>query len=209
MTRNPPMSEAKPQRSIILSADEVRAVLAGRKVRIRRPMKLPDNVNTKYLAKWAWDGRPGKYAGYGHKDGFVPLNPSGGIATHAFHRHHILCPYGRRGDQLRVREAFEISPSPGCSFGEYMMGKKHTLTYRADNTTLNTSGLSVNGGGICMDVGSLASEYPMERYGQWRSPALMPAWATRLWPKIKSIRVEKTEAGIWEWVLDVTKASHP
>ena len=68
----------------------VNAILEGRKTQTRRVMTFPHNVDVAILARW----HHGKYGGYGVKEGFVPLNSMGGIATKAFHDHHVLCPYG-------------------------------------------------------------------------------------------------------------------
>jgi hypothetical protein len=45
----------------------------------RHRWKLPSNV-TPAVARWHF----GWYYGYGSKESWIPLNPMGGIATHAF-----------------------------------------------------------------------------------------------------------------------------
>lgn len=51
--------------------------------------ELPSNVNPKVtLSRW----HKGRYCGYGDPDGWVPLNPGGGIATRAFDDHSVRFP---------------------------------------------------------------------------------------------------------------------
>ncbi len=63
-----------------LNANEVNQVLR------KHGYKLPPNcLPLRMISAWHF----GKYYGYGTKDGWTPLNSSGGIATKAFHDHSV------------------------------------------------------------------------------------------------------------------------
>lgn len=165
------------ERSVIFSADNVKAILAGRKFQTRRVMKPqpiwdgPDIEDD----RWYWPSVESPRAVW--RQGEWNALP-------------VFCPYGKPGDRLWVREVYEVSPSPGCSFGDFMMGRKHTVTYRAGGSR-DLNGYSEVGGGMCIDVSSDAGDYPMEKYGIWRSPIHMPRWASRITLEIKGVRVQR------------------
>ena len=89
-------------RPIIMRAEEVRAILDGRKTQFRRPIK-PNPI------PFGTDARP--------------WMPVGGV-----HQDRWLCPHGQPGDRLWVRETWMIGTMLGMHRGQ----ERPIAIYRAD-----------------------------------------------------------------------------
>lgn len=100
------------------------------------------------------------------------------------------CPYGRPGDLLWVREAWKVQPTPGCTFGDAMMGRKLSVFY-GDETRKDFKGGAVNASGCHIDFSAL--DYSPDRYGIWRPSIYMPRWASRLTLRITDVRVQRVQ----------------
>jgi hypothetical protein len=97
------------------------------------------------------------------------------------------------GDIIYVKEKFMISPSDGCSFGEFMRGSKLTVFYENGSVSKNIDN-DMSGwlyGQFNGHISAVRNEYNSDYYGLWRSERFMPEWASRVFLKIKSVKIEK------------------
>ena len=81
------------ERPILMNAVSVQALLAGRKTMTRRVIK-PQPPNDGRARSWIWD-----------INGEHP-RPALGWIDDADHRCAAVCPYGRAGDRLWVKETW-------------------------------------------------------------------------------------------------------
>lgn len=131
------------ERPILFSGPMVRAIQEGRKTQTRRVVWHPLALHAKLIlgphdGEW-WD--------------CVQQDDTGG---------QILCPYGKPGDRLWVRETWR------CHGGREYEYQKHqpSIRYRADSDL----------------VDAVSAE--------WRRSIHMPRWASRITLEIVSVRVE-------------------
>lgn len=104
------MSTAVRERPIVLSAEEVWAVLEGRQTQIRRAVKpQPPELDSDF--EWAIsvddDGRWQFVCEKEHPPG---VDHPGGIERHLWRS--LECPFGRPGDRLWMRSSFEVRYVP-------------------------------------------------------------------------------------------------
>lgn len=157
------------ERSIIMRAESVRAILAGRKTQTRRV------VTTRIPAH-----RPEVFAWFAPRitenkalEGLWCRDESG---TPEF---LARCPYGAPGDRLWVRESFRFA----CAHSD---DDTLCIAYRASQDGLNI-GLIVNN--IPRPSGITAPPHSRE----WLSPLHMPRWASRLTLEITDVRVQRLQ----------------
>ena len=128
------------ERPILFNVDMVRALLDGRKTQTRRIVKPTKDRN-------------------GSGCQLAPCEIAGEVNGGDY----SLCPYGRPGDQLWVREAFEVG-----------LCTESTLAYRATHKPSD------------LDEGWYE---PIK----WRPSIHMPRWASRITLEIVSVRVERLQ----------------
>lgn len=129
------------ERPIIFNAEMVRAILDGRKTQTRRIVGnvQPDNCLT--LRK--------------------PTKTKGGTYTHVIDApKHGLCPFGKVGDRLWVRETFAAG-----------LCTKSTMAYRATHKSRDL-------------------EEGWDEVIKWQPSIHMPRWACRIMLEITDVRVE-------------------
>jgi len=170
---------------IIMQGWGVRGIIDGRKTQTRR-------VITRILGK----GRVTEF-GPSTTRGYDWHFRDRHMRWHDVHTPWLMerCPYGKPGDLLWVRETWKVQPTPGCSFGDSMMGRKLSVFYK-DETRRDFVGEAINGPGIHVDIAAL--DYDPMKYGIWRPSIHMPKWAARLWLRLTDVRVER--------VQDITEA---
>jgi len=128
-------------KSITFNADMVKVSLAGNKRQTRRPLKnqpLEHADTPRMFANGKW-------------------------LFHYNNETEYVCPYGKVGDTLWVRETFQVG-----------LCTKSSIAYRA---THNPSDL----------------EEGQDEIIKWKSPIHMPQWASRISLKITDIRIEKIQ----------------
>jgi len=148
------------ERPVIFNSEMVRAILDGRKTQTRRTIANVGSDNCIPLQK--------------------PTKTKDGIYTHVMDAPgHDLCPFGRVGDRLWVREAYQ---GPLFNFDQMETYLEDTskferpefCEYRAD--------------------GDKTPEYydadDNLRYG-WKPSIHMPRWASRITLEIAAVRVER------------------
>lgn len=139
-------------RPIIFGSESVKAILEGRKTQTRRVVK----------------DAPADWMGYkfhqmvGRIAQWVPKS--------SYHSHHAhqesICPYGKVGDEVWVRESFRELGSAQKIDGQLpWRGSPDICVYKSDG------------------------DYD----GPWRSPIHMPRWASRITLEITGVRVERLE----------------
>ena len=140
------------ERGIIFNAEMVRAILEGRKTQTRRAVAnvRPDNCLT--LRK--------------------PTKTKSGTYTHVLDAtKHDLCPFGKVGDRLWVREAHAFVPEPA-----YRRSTGIIQTINPDDdyqACIFRENFDRAEGGI-----------------SWRPSIHMPRWASRILLEITDVRVE-------------------
>ena len=94
--------------------------------------------------------------------------------------HPMRCPFGTPGDTLYVKEAH--------AWVDYLVGSELDdpvcVAFKADQTAYSFAG----GKPIKLDTYA----WPWDRI-KWRSPALMPRWASRLTLAVESVRVQRVQ----------------
>lgn len=140
------------ERPIIFNAEMVRAILDGRKTQTRRIVAnvQPDNCLT--LRK--------------------PTKTKGGMHTHVIDApKHDICPFGKVGDRLWVREAHAFVPEPA-----YRRSTGIVQTVNPDDdyqASIYRENFDRSQGGI-----------------RWRPSIHMPRWACRILLEVTDVRVE-------------------
>ncbi|KPY58406.1 hypothetical protein [Pseudomonas amygdali] len=161
------MSQAK-ERPILFSAPMVRAILSGQKTVTRREVKKPAALDC--LAA-----------------GFEP-------AFLALPGNADLCPYGRVGDRLWVRETFALlGNEDGCCIDwqdNLIKGDERSAAriYRA-SCPPGDYGLNQIPAKADWKPDTEAMEYD----GAWRPSIHMPRWASRILLEITDVRVERLQ----------------
>lgn len=167
-------------RPILFSGPMVRALLAGRKTKTRRVVKLDVPADADEVFFWSGEdlrrkgwrnvSEPGLWARKNGRDGYIKF-----IGR---------CPYGVPGDRLWVREAWAVKRFEPCLDHERdwqeLCGA--TVRYLADGAEIVHPGDRVTGQGIYRG--------PVEK---GRPSIHMPRWASRLTLEITDVRVERLQ----------------
>ncbi len=146
------------ERPIIFSDDSVRAILEGRKTQTRRVIKIPEGIAAKYEYKGDDGGNEllPKQSGHYWMNGYAMWRPK-------------LCPYGKVGDRLWVRETFAYMQNlEACA----RAGEPCEIAYKADQP-------------------KEVSDEDLREVFFWKPSIFMPKWAARTWLEITNIRVER------------------
>ena len=151
------MSEIK-ERPILFSAPMVRAILEGRKTVTRRVMKVQPVLNGGF---WEVYG-----AGWGKGITSVPVMPGHSLSSN--------CPYGRIGERLWVREAWQADAQVNA-IAPRELSHGEPIQYPADGA-LRQTGCS------------------MITPGKTRPSIHMPRWVSRILLEITDVRVERLQA---------------
>ena len=158
------------ERPMLFSAPMVRALLDGSKTQTRRIVKDLPNWEITEICSDA--GGTGKWMPNGP-------SPSGkGMAA----GHWRLCPYGKPGDSLWVRETFQ-----GPLFDAERMDE-----FRRDSSKFETPEFCVfaaDGGGP-----PEFQDADDNLFCRWRPSIHMPRWASRIQLEIVAVRVERLNA---------------
>lgn len=154
------------EKPILFSAPMVRALLDGSKTQTRRVIKLPHNNS---LGVWE-----------ATTIGGPSVKTSKGLSTieevavwHTRTGDALLCQHGSIGDQLWVRETFNIN---------HVMSAKLPKSERADVEILYRA----------TDLDYLKN-MDMEGWQGWKPPIFMPRWASRIQLEITKIEVERLQ----------------
>jgi hypothetical protein len=162
-------------KSIILRDHEVRAVLAGTKSQMKRPVDLPafDRAPTPGY-DWTWRGQaPIRSIAQQRRQVY-------GCWQEVRHDRLIqLCPLGVPGDTLWVRECWGISRGVTESDRAKWEHQGWPLWYRAGDSRVFRGAKE---GGPAF----------MER-GRWRPSIHMPRWASRLTLRVTAVRVQRVQ----------------
>ncbi len=166
------------ERPVIMTAESVRAILAGTKTQTRRVAKARDPIEMigprgtqDDPASWGYffDG-PAQH-------GWMVLE-RGRNEDFDGGRVSIPCPYGDIGDRVWIREGFALAPL--CLEPNPEDQDDWSVVYRAhwDGSLWRSS----------LDDDANDVKPP------WRSPLYMPRWASRIALEITEVRVERLQA---------------
>ncbi|HEY2454119.1 MAG TPA: morphogenetic protein [Scandinavium sp.] len=153
-------------RGIIFNAEMVRALLDGRKTQTRRLVKPQPELTTG--SGFSWNGR---LYGAGSSDSETNRNFA-----------HVVCPHGKPGDRLWVRETFQ-GPLFDCDQMD---------AYAKDSAPFETPAFCK----YAADRGPRPEYQDMDdniRQG-WKPSIHMPRWASRIMLEITAVRVERLQA---------------
>ena len=166
------------ERSIIFSAQMVRAILEGRKTQTRR-LRWLEEINQNpdawslqridrldYMAKKSARGKFGAYFS------------SNQIAPRTLHIAPVVSPYGKPGDRLWVRETW-------CPLvhGSYEPMERDRKVRSAYDFSPGYAADPVYGFGQVWD----------EIKPRWRPSIFMPRWASRITLEIADVRVQRVQ----------------
>jgi len=154
------------ERPILMNADMVRPVLAGRKRQTRRPILLDEfQQSTTDGYDFAFRDSNGGWNDVRLTD---MLNPPSKKFPGA-------CPFGKVGDRLWVRETWK----PHCDDEIWTCVK-----YRADGVCIKPTRWTDDEGAWCEG---------QEVTTQWRPSIHMPRWASRITLEITDVRVQRVQ----------------
>lgn len=177
------------ERSIRCTGEEVRNIVAERQKQLRRPLSpQPRQLGGGW---WEWGyalgapkkTSPRKATWHGEtwrlKAGSAPLE--------------AYCPFGQPGDRLWVRETW----GDGSAFYPHS-----PVLYGADEPA--------DLGASCRNQAEADRAQGREHrvlegcrcHFRWRPSIHMPRTASRLSLEVLSVRVEREDAGAWEWVME-------
>jgi len=154
------------ERPIVMTGSSVRAILEDQKLQTRRVMKPQP-----YFSHDNW---------WFEKKGMVYALPNGKeFCTPALGIWDV-CPYGRAGDRLWVKETWRVVNTfdglrPSEISSQFAEGRTASVWYKYPVW-------------MCND-----KEYEKKFQGRWRSARFMPRWASRILLEITDIRVERVQ----------------
>lgn len=162
------------ERPILFSAEMVRAILAGRKTQTRRVIKPQPWVDNMGNACW-------KDRNFGQSANHVPHIKALASPIPCSDTKRVLCPYGKPGDLLWVRETWgrttNVNDSPLWPGRAHIpMDGGEVVIFAAD------------GHWQWCDGDGFATERSM-----WRPSIHMPRWASRITLRITDVRVERLQ----------------
>lgn len=161
------------ERPIIFKGDMVRAVLAGAKTQTRRVIKMPPSWDCFVMADFGGGWWP-----YKSDDGESPTWDNSEIP--------LNCPYGKAGDQLWLRETWQVVPEAHTT--EFIAGRGTRVidtlpggtVYRADRD--NAGLVPVRDGRRTIYV---------TPKGPWQPSIHMPRSASRATLMVNAVRAER------------------
>lgn len=186
------------ERPILFNGDMVRAILAGRKVQTRRAIEPQPYIDAS--GNFCWNG-----SNYGQDTAGVPMARTLVSQIPSARTGRVLCPFGKIGDRLWVRETWQQVHPLQVLDGRYSQRGYagipgpppvgYRTIYRADGEYPAIYSL----GGEPWPYRSLE---PFERDGmqafvdepRWTPSVHMPRWACRLVLEITAVRVERLQA---------------
>ena len=160
------------ERPIIFSAPMVRAILAGAKTQTRRVVKPQPDVDEMGNACWnGWN--------YGQTTDGVPVFKTLASPIPSSRTKRVLCPYGRPGDRLWVRETWYCDDYR-VQRGPYLKPDDLDVAEARDDGTLIYRASS--------------GDRPYEAEQPVFHPSIhMPRWASRVTLEITSVLVERLQ----------------
>ncbi|WP_312708644.1 hypothetical protein [Stenotrophomonas sp.] len=176
------------ERPILFNGAMVRAILAGQKTQTRRAITPQPYIDR---GNFCWNG-----SNYGQTTTGVPLARSLASQIPSARTGRVLCPFGKIGDRLWVRESFRIGEDLGEDWEDGMDVGDRFPIYQADGEHGSYSVVPQD-----WEPPRNASEvHNSEGTAEhWRSfgpiPSIhMPRWACRLALEITDVRVERLQA---------------
>jgi len=174
------------ERSILLNAEMVRAVLNGSKTQTRRIIQSPAK-NMQATGQKVIDYREPGDKWYGEHV-FSMRNQSGTWCDYTKEQFLAKCPFGEVGDRLWARETWSDVNLEGIS----------AIAYRADEGLRFLTNDDDDGDedDPRLEKYSFANWYPdliSGTEGIWRPSIHMPRWASRITLEITGVRVERLQ----------------
>lgn len=175
------------ERPILFSGEMVRAILSGHKTQTRRVMKEPWKVRLPLTVRgdWPFQGTwaaPGIYEAHHNQYGAVSVKATSngsmlGIKPAEF---EWVCPYGKPGDRLWVRETWRTEKGIDKMDAAQMVESCLDAGYRSPWAPIR---YEADGHFDNWDQG--------QEVGRLRPAIHMPGWASRLTLEVVSVRVER------------------
>lgn len=166
------------ERPILCRPEMVRAFLEDRKTQTRRMVKhqIPEDAWEVFAWFGGEEGKRWMARGWAiAEEGLYCITPRGLSFLGR-------CPYGKPGDQLRVRESVGYTTD---------RAGQTVLVYQADGAARYVLAEDEGEGDLCGLGGKCSNHHPVER---WRPSIHMPRWASRVTLEVVSIRVERVRS---------------
>lgn len=176
------------EKSIVLSGDEVRPVINGQKIQLRRPIgltALKPSDTPGY--DWTFRGRaPVQSIAYQSR------RKSGVWQDLTAAELLALCPYGKPGDLLWVRETWQMVDPHHDEMGDLnIVGANRLARGKRAPYSGCTNGRLIEWTTVYRADGELV--HPTHGGLRWRSSISMPRWASRLVLLVTDIRVQRLQ----------------
>lgn len=161
---------------ILYSTDMIKAYLLGKKIMTRRVIKPQPERGV--ICKCPGDDK--SFANFemyqdAHKTGWIPIGKT------------FLCPYGKIGDELWVRETWAIS-SFSANFAKE---SQLQVAYKAGVKDIgHPEGMTHDLEWRTVDYETWR-KYTQQKYYSWHSGRFMPRFASRITQTITEIRIER------------------
>lgn len=178
------------ERPILFSGPMVRAILEGRKTQTRRVLNLP--------AGWSLESRDGDPYTLGSITSSHPKKGKFGAfirqkihpSSSKFMTDLVVCPYGKPGDRLWVRESWHIEARRQSESHLNM-----TVAYKPCSPRAVENGWPQDSKDFDLPVETPIPSPNVPAFGKngirWRPSIHMPRWASRITLEITDIRVER------------------
>jgi hypothetical protein len=158
------------ERPILFSGPMVRAILDGRKTQTRRIIKLPIFGRSDTPGyDWSFRDRRGLWNDYRND------------------RIAEVCPYGKSGDRLWVREKFGYSRQV-----DDINGSERVVCYAAGHP-FHVTDASVDALKRCHSGNLMQPNHFVHDPIHWRPSIHMPRWASRITLEIMGIKIERVQ----------------
>jgi hypothetical protein len=167
------------ERPILFSAPMVRAILDGRKTQTRRVIKPQPTMKGRWM-EWCHKGvliTEQNVAWHPFAEGFPRALATPGLG--------YLCPYGRAGDRLWVKERWRPYVAHSCALDACDCGDVE-IEYRADGEKRYFHDATINEASPDWTLPKAADRGDV-------TPLFMPRWASRLTLEVTGVRVERLQ----------------
>ena len=157
---------------VLFNGEMVRAILDGRKVQTRRPVKP----------------QPAEHLEAPHRLGDCRWVVTDNDPPHRLVDFDLRCPLGAVGDRLYVRETWALHRETFEG-----QGSGYTLQFRADSATREVlfDGRVIPAG----DPKDTPRPWPATAVNMgWRPSIHMPKWAARIWLEVTDVRVHRIDS---------------
>jgi hypothetical protein len=183
------------ERPILFSAPMIRAILGNRKDVTRRIIKPQP---TRVVSDWQSDAEPGDVVLYrGWPTRLVESRGRNKAAAGELTPQRILCPHGKPGDLLWVKEtwqAIHVCVDPETGYGDdIIVCKSIPKDDGGEYNDLYDAQIKPYWSVVYAATDPSANDHKDDRGFSWRPSIFMPRWASRITLELVDVRVERLQ----------------